>query len=172
MSEINLILVFMITAAIIAVEMEDLLSSIIAVGAVGIGLSIAFLLLKAPDLAMMQLVVEVLSLIILIRATVKKDLPFSASGRWFFNTLSTIIFLVLFLALARFSLNDIPPFGNPAMRVSKIYIEEALAKTGALNIVSAITLNYRVCDLLGEAAILFAALIGVLAITRNVGERR
>ena len=86
MLEINLILLFMITAAIIAVEAKDLLSSVVAIGAVGIGLCMAFLVLKAPDLAIMQLVVEILSLIILIRATIRRDLPFSASGRWRFNT--------------------------------------------------------------------------------------
>ena len=80
MIELHLLLFFMIAAAVIAVEVKDLLSSVIAVGAVGIALCMAFLALKAPDLAIMQLVVEILSLIILIRATIRKDLPFSASG--------------------------------------------------------------------------------------------
>ena len=83
MVEIHLILLFMIAAAVIAVQVKDLLSSVVAIGAVGVGLAMAFLLLKAPDLAIMQLVVEILSLIILIRATIRKDLPFSKSGRLF-----------------------------------------------------------------------------------------
>ena len=68
--ELQLLLLFMVFGAIIAVEIEDLLSSVIAVGAVGLGLSLAFLILKAPDLAITQLVVEILCLIILIRATI------------------------------------------------------------------------------------------------------
>ena len=167
MIEIHLILVFMITAAIIAVEVKDLVSSVIAVGAVGIGLSMAFLVLKAPDLAMMQLVVEILSLIILVRATIRKDLPFSTSGRWLFNTVCTAAFLLVFLVLAFISLKDVPPFGSPIMRVSKVYIEQGLSKTGAMNIISAITLNFRALDTLGEATILFTAIIGVLAVARS-----
>ena len=65
MIELYILLVFMIIGAIIAIEVKDLLSSVVAVGAVGLGLSIVFLVLKAPDVAITQLVVEILCLIIL-----------------------------------------------------------------------------------------------------------
>ncbi len=91
MIELYFLLGFMIVGAVIAVEVKDLLSSIVAVVAAGLGLSLSFLVLKAPDLAITQLVVEILCLLILIRATIRKDLPFSTSGRWFFNTLITVI---------------------------------------------------------------------------------
>lgn len=172
MLEIHLILVFMITAAIIAVEVKDLVSSVIAVGAVGIGLSMAFLVLKAPDLAMMQLVVEILSLIILIRATIRKDLPFSASGRWLFNTISTVAFIVIFLGLAYVSLKNIPRFGEPIMKVSEAYLGSSAAKGGAMNVVSAITVNFRALDTLGEATVLFTAIVGVLAIARKISHEK
>ncbi len=172
MVEINLILLFMIAAAVIAVIVEDLLSSVIAVGAVGIGLCMAFLVLKAPDLAIMQLVVEILSLIVLIRATVRNDLPFSKSGRWVFNTSSTIVFLAVFLTFAYLALKSLQPFGSPLMKVSKIYLEEGTARTGAMNIVSAITLNYRALDTLGEVTALFTAIIGIWAVTRKIGREK
>ena len=171
MIEIDLILIFMIAAAIVAVQVKDLLSSVIAVGAVGIGLSIGFLLLKAPDLAMMQLVVEILSLIILIHATVRKDLPFSMSGRWVFNTFSTIVFLAVFLTAAYFALKNMPAFGNAAMKTSCTYIAEGPA-SGIRNIVALITLNFRALDTLGEATVLFTAIIGVLAVARKMGHRK
>jgi multisubunit Na+/H+ antiporter MnhB subunit len=162
----------MIAAAVIAVELKDLLSSIIAIGAVGTGLSMAFLALKAPDLAMMQLVVEILSLIILVHATVRKDLPFSASGRWAFNTASTALFIAVFLGAAFLAVKNIPPLGSPLMAVSNSYIEEGPARTGALNIVSAITVNFRALDTFGEAAVLFAAIVGVLAVARKTARSR
>ena len=93
MVEIYILLIYMIIGAIIAVEAKDLLSSVVTVGAVGLGLSILFLILKAPDVAITQLVVEILCLIILIRATLKQDLPFSTSGRWALNTFITIFFI-------------------------------------------------------------------------------
>jgi len=41
MFELHVLLLFMILGAIIAVEIKDLLSSVVAVGAVGLGLSVA-----------------------------------------------------------------------------------------------------------------------------------
>ena len=168
MIEIYLILLFMIFAALIAVQAKDLLSSVIGIGAVGIGLSLAFLVLKAPDLAIMQLVVEILSLIILVRGTIHKDLPFSASGRWLFNTLSTLIFVAVFLVFAYMALRYLPGFGNSAMKTSRVYIEEGSAMAGERNIISVIALNYRAFDTLGEVTVLFLAVIGVIAMTRTV----
>ena len=168
--ELHLLLSFMVLAAIVAVEVEDLLSSVIAVGAVGLGLSMAFLILKAPDLAITQLVVEILCLIILIRATIKKDLPLIKDGRWFFNTTSTVLFIAIFLASAYFALKELPNFGAPIMRVAKVYIERGLEKTGATNIVASIILDFRGYDTLGEATILFTAVMGVLAVMRKVGR--
>lgn len=168
--ELQLLLLFMIFAAIVAVEIEDLLSSVIAVGAVGLGLSLAFLILKAPDLAITQLVVEILCLIILIRATLRKDLPSVRDGRWLFNTISTLLFIIFFLGLAYFALRELPQFGQPIMRVARSYIEQGLQKTGATNLVSSIILDFRGYDTLGEATVLFTAVIGVLAVMRKIGR--
>jgi multicomponent Na+:H+ antiporter subunit B len=172
MLEIHLILLFMIAAAIIAVQVKDMLSSVVAVGAVGIGLSMAFLVLKAPDLAIMQLVVEILSLIILVRATIRRDLPFSASGRWVFNTAATVFFILIFLACAYVSLSNLPGFGAPYLReLSKFYIDEGKALTGADNIVESIAMKFRAYDSLGEATAIVVAIIGVLAIARKVSKK-
>lgn len=168
--ELQLLLLFMICAAVVAVEIEDLLSSVIAVGAVGLGLSIAFLILKAPDLAITQLVVEILCLIILIRATINKDLPLIRNGRWLFNTIGTLLFILTFLFIAYFALKELPAFGAPIMRVAKEYIQQGLNKTGATNIVAAIILDFRAYDTLGEATVLFTAVVGVLAVIRKTGR--
>lgn len=172
MIELYILLIFMIIGAIIAVEVKDMLSSVVAVGAVGLGLSICFLVMKAPDLAITQLVVEILALIILIKATIKMDLPFSASGRWFFNTFATIVFLIVFLIFAYVSLKDLPNFGYPIMRVAKDYINMGLQKTGAANLVASIILDFRGYDTLGEATVLFTAVMGVLAIMRRIGRKK
>ena len=172
MIELYVLLVFMIVAAIVAVEVKDLFSSVIAVGAVGLGLSIVFLLLKAPDVAITQLVVEILCLIILLRATLKKDLPFSTSGRWFLNSLITVGFVALFLLVAVRCFKDLPEFGYPIMRVASTYLEQGLSRTGAANIVSSVILDFRAYDTLGEATVLFTAVIGVLAIVRRIGRKK
>ena len=170
MLELYILLIFMIIGAIIATEVKDLLSSVVAVGAVGLALSIVFLILKAPDVAITQLVVEILCLIILIRATLKRDLPFSTTGRWFVNTVITIGFIVLFLSVAAQCLKDLPEFGYPIMRVASTYLKQGLAKTGATNLVASVILDFRAYDTLGEATVLFTAVIGVLAVVRKIGR--
>lgn len=160
----------MICASIVAVRTKDLISSVIALSAAGLGLCLAFLILKAPNLAMTQLVVEILCVIVLIRGTINKDLPLVKDGRWLFNTVSTLVFIALFLTLIFLVLKELPRFGEPLMRVSGEYIANGFKKTGSANLVSAITLRFRGYDALGEVAILFAAAIGVLAITRRKGR--
>ncbi len=171
MLELYILVIFMIIGAIVAVELKDLLSSVIAVGAVGLGLSITFLILKAPDVAITQLVVEILCLIILIRATLKKDLPFSTSGRWFLNTFITLSFIAIFLFVAYKAIKDLPTFGYPIMKIASTYIKDGLAKTGASNLVTSVILDYRAYDTLGEATVLFTAVIGVLALVRRKGRK-
>lgn len=168
--ELQVILVFMIFASIVAVETADLISSLIALSAAGLGLSLAFLILKAPTLAIVQLVVEILCVIILIRATINKDLPLVKDGRWVFNTVSAIFFVACFLLCAWYALQELPTFGYPLMRISKEYLASGSQKSGAANIVSAITLDFRSYDALAEAMILFAAFIGILVITRKTGK--
>ena len=172
MFELYILMIFMIVGAVTAVVVKDLLSSVIAVGVTGLALSLTFLVLKAPDLAITQLVVEILCLIILIRATIKKDLPFSTTGRWFFNTAVMVIFMCIFLGISYVAMKNLPKFGYPIMKIAKTYIESGLIKTGAANIVSAIILDFRAYDTLGEATILFTAVIGILAVMRSIGRKK
>lgn len=172
MIELYILLIFMIIGAVVAIEAKSLLSSVIAVGAAGLGASMAFLILKAPDVAITQLVVEILCLIILIRATLRRDLPFSTSGRWLLNTVVTFVFIAIFLLVAIKCLKDLPEFGYPTMRVASTYIKEGLTRTGATNLVASIILDYRAYDTLGEATVLFTAVIGVLAIVRRIGRKK
>lgn len=170
MIELYILLIFMIIGAIIAIEVKDLLSSVIAVGAVGLGLSIVFLLLKAPDVAITQLVVEILCVIILIRATLRRGLSFSTSGGLLFNIFVTFGFVAVFLMVAIRCLGELPEFGYPAMRVASTYLDQGTLKTGATNLVSSVILDFRAYDTLGEATVLFTAVIGVLAIVRRIGR--
>lgn len=168
--ELHLILLFMICGSIVAVEMKDLISSVVALSAVGLGLSLAFLILKAPNLAIIQLVVEILCVIVLIRATISKDLTLVKDGRWLFNTVSTFLFIACFLVFAFFALKELPVFGAPIMRVADEYIVNSPGKTGFANIVSAISLNFRSYDYLGQVAVLFAAMVAVTVIIRKAGK--
>ncbi|RJO65220.1 MAG: DUF4040 domain-containing protein [Candidatus Omnitrophota bacterium] len=171
MIELHILLILMIIGAIVAMEIEDLLSSVIALGAVGFGLTLAFLLLRAPDLAITQLVVEILSLIILIRATVGVKLPREKIRSRIGYSIFAVIFVALFLSFSAKAITQLPSFGNSLMRMGSQYVAEAKIKTGATNIVSAIILDFRAYDTLGEATVLFTAVIGILAVLRKSRKR-
>lgn len=171
MLELQILLVFMIIGAIIAVEVKSLLSSIVAVGAVGLGLSVIFLILKAPDLAIVQLVVEILALLILLRAAFGDRILQEGKGKGIAAILVSIVFVLIFLTCSYYCLKNLPAFGYPLMKISQTYINEALQQTGAANIVAAIILDYRGYDTLGEATVLFTAVVGALAVLRTVGRK-
>lgn len=164
---------FVIVAALIAVETKNLLSSVICIGAAGFGGSLMFLFLRAPDIAITQIAVEVLGLIILIRATIARDKTFITGDREFFAVvISVAILLVIFLAGIK-AFDALPEFGTPAFvaaqqpAASQAYIEQALEKTGAANIVAAVILDFRAYDTLGEATVLFTSILGAIVILRK-----
>ena len=167
-----ILLLFIIIAAIIAVETKKLLSAVISIGAVGFGVSIMFLFLRAPDIAITQIVVEVLGLIILIRVCLSRELTFISGGKEFFTVVvSAAIIFVIFMAGVQV-LGTLPDFGTAIFAAvpdtaSQTYISEGLEKTGAANIVASVILDFRAYDTLGEATVLFTSIIGATVILRK-----
>lgn len=56
------------------------------------------------------------------------------------------------------------PFGANKMLVGQYYLEHVKAQTGAVNAVTAVVVNYRGFDTLGEVTVLFIASTGVAAL--------
>ena len=171
------LLLFMLIAAIIAVETKNLLSAVICVGAIGFGGSLMFLFLRAPDIAITQIVVEVLGLIILIRATIARDLTFISGDREFFGTIvSVVIVFIIFLAGTKV-FDTLPDFGRPVVfeenvqSATKTYIKDGMEKTGAANLVTSVILDFRAYDTLGETTVLFTSIIGALVILRKKSRK-
>jgi len=57
------------------------------------------------------------------------------------------------------------------MRVSRKYLETGAEETGATNIVTSILLDFRAYDTIGEATVLFTAIIGAFVILRRRGRK-
>ena len=180
---ILLLIAFMFIAGLVAVESKDLLSSVIALGAAGFALSVIDLLLGAPDLALTQVVVEVIALVLLIRMVLTRHETESASPRDALRTaavlLSAGVFLVIvFVAVGGTGASGvIPPFGEPLLvsapdrGVSMHYLKGSLEQTGSANAVMAVLLDYRAYDTLGEATVIFVSILGAYALLRRVGRR-
>ncbi|MFC1650436.1 hydrogen gas-evolving membrane-bound hydrogenase subunit E [Candidatus Latescibacterota bacterium] len=168
------LMIFMIIGAVIAIETKDLLSSVISVGAMGMALSIIFLILGAPDLAIVQVAVEVIALIMLIRLIViREDVTVAHRYRHgeIFATATGLVFAGIFIVFASIAYKEMPVFGNPLLRVSQQYISEGFSISNAGNIVSAILLEFRAYDTLGEATVIFTSIVGAIVILRKKGRR-
>lgn len=211
---LTVLLVLMLLGAIVAVETRDLLSAVIAVGVVGFATSVGFLILGAPDLAITQVVVEVICLVVLIRATVVRDETVVYRYRDTFAVGAGLVALgvMLVACLAIYAQGGkgrgLPPFGRPVSMepyydlekarekgaavvrgVSRQYVDESWAihkdqEKGAVgryyhpksegihvpNRVTAVVLDYRAYDTLGEATVILAAIVGALVILRKKGR--
>jgi multicomponent Na+:H+ antiporter subunit B len=170
-----LLLVLMILGALVALESKDLLSGIISLGIIGFALTVIFLILQAPDLAIVQIVVETLTLIILIAAvlkTTREDTTEKFSPRKGFLWGMGLVFIVVFILTAYKALQHLPEFGAPTLRMAQPYIDQGLSLTGASNLVAAIILDFRGYDTLGEATVLFTSVAGVVAVLRKVGRKK
>lgn len=180
---LSIILGFMIVGALFAIHARDLLSAVIAAGIVGYSLVICFLLLKAPDLAIVQIVVETMTLIIMIavvldssRKEMSEDLQVRRKGISYINiryvvTMVTVVVLAIAITSIFYdAINYLQPFGENSWRMSIAYVENAAGKTGSANLVTGILFDFRAYDTLGEATVLFTAVIGVLTILRMKGR--
>ncbi|HUS46950.1 MAG TPA: hydrogen gas-evolving membrane-bound hydrogenase subunit E [Phycisphaerae bacterium] len=116
---------FMLLAALIAVEARDLLSSVICVGAAGFALSVIDLLVGAPDLAITQVVVEVVALVLLIRMVVTRSDTSVTAPRDALRTGLVLLAGGVILAAAFFAVGGVqragtmPPFGEPVLAHAK-----------------------------------------------------
>ncbi len=172
-----ILLVFMVAAGVVAVEIKDLLAAVISLGAVGFGVAIMFILLQAPDLAFVQIVIEILAVVFFIAVVLKTTHEDETLGRKYTKedvipVIGFAMFAIMFLYLGIKAVLSLPSFGNPLMKVASYYIENGLNEVGASNLVAAVILDYRGYDTLGEATVLFTSVIGVLSLLRIEGRKR
>jgi multicomponent Na+:H+ antiporter subunit A len=148
-----------IIAALAAARLGLLVAAILALGVTGYSVSVVYLLLSAPDIAITQAVVE---------------------------TVSLILFLVALTALARAESGYQPrPVSDAALavaaggisiilagmieavsglpRISEQFIARA-GEAGGKNIVNLIVVDFRGWDTMGEIGVLAIAALGILAL--------
>lgn len=171
---ISIITGIMILGALYAIHAKDLLSSVIACGIVGYSLVICFLLLKAPDLAIVQIVVDTITLIIMVAVVLdssreEKYSKFDAQG--YFTAATGILFIIIFLWFFIASIQELDVLGKSTLRMAGPYIEGAAQKTGSANLVTGVVFDFRGYDTMGEAVVLVTAVLGVLTILRLKGKK-
>ena len=171
---LSILLGFMIIGALFALHAKDLLSAVIAAGIVGYSLVICFLLLKAPDLAIVQIVVETITLIIMVAVVLdstREELNVKIDTQQIINMSLAFIFMLVLIFFFMQAIETLNPFGEHSLRMASAYVGETAEKTGSANLVTGVLFDFRAYDTLGEATILFTAAIGVLTILRIKGKK-
>ena len=83
-----------------------------------------------------------------------------------------LIVLIVLVAFLVWGVMLIHPFGYPdASDMDDYIIENAQEETGSNNVVAAVLFDYRGLDTLGEATILFTAVMGVLLLVRTLKRK-
>jgi multicomponent Na+:H+ antiporter subunit B len=169
-----LLMILTIIGAMVAIQSKDLLSAVISMGIAGFGLTLVFLILQAPDLAIVQIVVETLTLIILVAAILKttmKECEVKKTAVVIHSGIATVVLLIVLLFILGGIFEKLPDFGYSTLRMSEYYIEQGLKKTGAANLVASVVLDFRAYDTLGEVTVLFTAVMGIWAVLRRKGRK-
>lgn len=138
----------------------------LAVGAVGYGIAVLFVMQGATDLALTQFLIETLTVVALV--LVLRHLPETfPEVRWRAGRAARLIIsaavgaTVVALALAAGAARIERP-------ISDVHTERALTDGGGRNVVNVILTDFRALDTLGEIIVLGVGALGVSSITRGL----
>jgi multicomponent Na+:H+ antiporter subunit A len=160
-------IVALITASIVVVlRTHSRLTAIAALGGVGAGIAIVFVVYGAIDVAMTQLFVEILVVVFLAIAMVR--LPPSGALGWRPRDAAIAGFLGLGVTLALLSVLGAPldPY------LTRYFEAESVPAALGHNVVNVILVDFRGFDTLGEIAVIVIAGVAAIAVLRagKVGQ--
>ncbi|MCF8217673.1 MAG: DUF4040 domain-containing protein [Bacteroidales bacterium] len=171
---LSILIGFMIIGALYALHARDLLSALIAQGIVGYGLVICFLNLRAPDLAIVQIVVETITLIVMVAVVLnssREEVRESWNRNKVLNIMSSLLIIGILVYVFAIMIGPLQPFGEHTTRMSEFYTQNGAEATGSANLVTGVLFDFRGYDTLGEATILFTAALGVITILRSKSKK-
>ncbi|MCI7402127.1 MAG: hypothetical protein MSH40_05575 [Christensenella sp.] len=107
------------------------------------------------------------------KANIEKNTVLAASIMY---KIFGVIGLAIFIGLLLYSISFLPRFGgldNPSVNeIVNEYIENGYKNTGAENVVTALILDYRGFDTLGETFVLFTAVLAVLILLKEISPKK
>jgi multicomponent K+:H+ antiporter subunit A len=180
-SEIEILRLFVIfliaSAALASVLLRSDFSAILAVGASGLGMAVLMIMASAPDVALVQVVVDILMVVILMLALTRlprrqrqkvRDVTFRQSP---VNLMRDILIAtaigVIVMLIALESL-----LSRPRLSVVTPYFEANAKKlTGAADIVGAIIVDFRALDTLIEITVFAMAGLGIYTLLRYAARK-
>jgi len=156
-----------IAAAATAILAPERITAIVALGAVGLGVGVLFIIEGGPDLALTQLLVE--TVLVVAFALTFRHLPSKFRHRHVqrrFRRARIVTRLVVAAAVGStitlFALTTVAVSTGTSSRAA--YFELAPTDAGGNNVVNTILVDFRALDSLGEIAVLMVAALGVLSL--------
>ncbi len=158
-------IILIIFAAFITVRARTRLTGIISIGVVGIGVTLFFVFFSAPDLALTQLLIEVLTVVLLIlvfyRIPAEKRTPLPR------NVNIRNIVVAALAGIFGFTLTLIASGSEYLPSISEYYLLNSVAGGHGGNVVNVILVDFRGYDTMGEITVLAIAALGGYALLRS-----
>ncbi len=148
---------------------RERLVALIGMGVIGLIVSLAFLRFSAPDLALTQLSVEVVTVVLLLLALF--FLPQSTPAESSRLRIGRDALLALGAGGAA-CLLTLAVLTRPFDTLSGYYLEQALPGGGGRNVVNVILVDFRGFDTLGEITVLALAALGIVALLHGLNLPR
>lgn len=155
--------VLVLSAGIAAAASPSRLRSVLALGAVGYGIALIFVLFGAPDLAMTQVLVETLTVILFV--AVFRHLPVTAPSTSRISR-SRDALLASAVGVTMMALTWAVLAARGDRHVAEFFLEASRPLAQGRNVVNTILVDFRALDTLGEIVVLAVAATGVIALLR------
>jgi multicomponent K+:H+ antiporter subunit A len=161
---LGLAVVVVAAAATVALHRERVLA-VISVGVIGLVVSLAFVKLSAPDLALTQLLVEVITVLLLLLAMyfLPQRSPRDSTGAR--RLLDGVIAVAAGLGAGTLAWAMLRA---PGETISGFFVEQAKPGGGGYNVVNVILVDFRALDTLGEITVLGIAAVAIVAILDSI----
>ncbi len=158
-------IVALIAIAVVAMCLvRSRLAAVALLGVVGFAIGVWFILLGAPDLALTQVLVEILTVIVAVLVLRRLPRAFAASGRA--RTVAAAV-VAGFAGVAAFVGTLALTGRREPSPAGDFLLAEGPELSGGSNVVNTILVDFRGLDTLGEATVLAVAALGLLALLRS-----
>lgn len=160
--------VLVAVAALAACRASSRLGAMAALGVVGYGGALLFVLFGAPDLAMTQIAVETLTLVLLLLVFYRLPMFATVSSR---GSRARDVVVAAAMGLLMGGLVLAVQGNRLAPPISAFHAAESVPQAHGRNVVNTILVDFRALDTLGEITVLAVAAIGVAALLARDGRR-
>ncbi|MCS4486503.1 DUF4040 family protein [Staphylococcus americanisciuri] len=163
-----LLLVTIVLIGLALIFIRQRLTMVILTGGIGYAIALFFILMRAPDLALTQLVTETITTVLFIVSFSR--LPNIPRGQFNLKRESVKIIVSLMTAITVVGLVFMIQQAD-ALETISVFYHDAYEKSGGKNIVNAILGDFRALDTMAEGLVLIIAGFGIYTLL-NFKDRR